>query len=80
MPIYLSIVQLLSHIWLFVTQWTAAHQASLSFIVSQSLLKLMPIEWVMLSNRLILCHPLLLCLYMHINLFKHTHTQWDLGF
>ena len=42
------------------TPWTAAHQASLSIINSQSLLKLMAIESVMLSNHLILCHPLLL--------------------
>ena len=45
---------------LFVTPWTAAHQASLSFTISQSLLKFMSIESVMLSNHLILCHPLLL--------------------
>ena len=42
------------------TVWTAAHQASLSFTVSQSLLKLMSIESVMPSNHLILCCPLLL--------------------
>ena len=42
------------------TPWTAAHQASLSFTISQSLLKLMFIESVMPSNHLILCHPLLL--------------------
>ena len=45
---------------LFATPWTAAHQASLSFTVSQSLLKLMSIELVMPSTHLILCHPLLL--------------------
>ena len=45
---------------LFVTLWTAAHQASLSITNSQSLLKLMSIESVMSSNHLILCHPLLL--------------------
>ena len=44
----------------FATPWTAAHQASLSIINSQSLLKFMSIEWVMPSNHLILCHPLLL--------------------
>ena len=55
-----SSVQLLSHVWLFVTPWTAAHQASLSFTNSQSLLKLMSIESVMPSNHLILCCPLLL--------------------
>ena len=42
------------------TPWTAAHQASLSFTISQSLLKLMSIESVMPSSHLILCHPLLL--------------------
>ena len=46
--------------WLFVTPWTAACQASLSFTISQSLPKLMSIESVMPSNHLILCHPLLL--------------------
>ena len=45
---------------LFVTPWTAAHQASLSITNSQSLLKLMSIKSVMPSNHLILCHPLLL--------------------
>ena len=44
----------------FVTPWTAAHQSSLSFTISRSLLKLMSIELVMSSNHLILCHPLLL--------------------
>ena len=43
-----------------VTPWIAARQASLSFTISQNLLKLMSIELVMLSNHLILCHPLLL--------------------
>ena len=51
--------QFLSHIWLFVTPWTAACQASLSFTISQSLLKFMSIESVMPSNPLILCCPLL---------------------
>ena len=50
----------LSHVWIFATPWTAARQASLSIISSQSLLKLMSIESVKLSNHLILCHPLLL--------------------
>ena len=49
-----------SHVQLFATPWTAAHQASLSFTVSQSLLKFMSIESVMLANHLILCCPLLL--------------------
>ena len=47
------------HDWLFVTPWTAARQASLSFTVSRSLLKLMPIKSVMPSSHLILCRPLL---------------------
>ena len=55
-----TIVESLSCVWLSVAPWTAAHQASLSFTISQSLLKLMSIESVMLSNHLILCHPLLL--------------------
>jgi len=55
-----SSVQSLSHVQLFATPWTAAHQASLSITNSQSLLKLMSIESVMPSNHLILCHPLLL--------------------
>ena len=54
------VVQLLSHVRLFVTPWTAARQASLSFSISQSLLKLMSIESVMPSNHLILCRSLLL--------------------
>ena len=53
-------VQPLSHVWLFATPWTAARQASLSFTISWSLLKLMSIVLVMPSNHLILCHPLLL--------------------
>ena len=53
-----SSVQLLSGVQLFVTPWTAAHQDSLSIINSKSLLKLMSIESVMLSNHLILCCPL----------------------
>ena len=60
--ILVVVVQMLSHVQLFVTPWTAACQASLSFIISQThyLLKLMSIESVMSSNCLILCHTLLL--------------------
>ena len=54
-----SSVQLLSCVRLFATPWTVAHQASLSFTNSWSLLKLVSIESVMPSNYLILCHPLL---------------------
>ena len=55
----LAIVQSLSRVGFFVTAWTAACQAPLSSTVSWSLLKFMSIELVMLSNHLILCHPLL---------------------
>ena len=54
------VVQSLSHVQLFATPWTAACQASLSFTVSRSLLKLISTESMMPSNHLILCHPLLL--------------------
>ena len=60
MGICWCVVQLLSHIWLFGTARTAACQASLSSAISQSLLKFMSIEVVMLSIHLILCHSLLL--------------------
>ena len=56
----MSSVQSLSRVWLFATPWIAACQASLSITNSWSLLKPMSIESVMLSNHLILCHPLLL--------------------
>ena len=56
----LLLVQLLSYLQMSATPWTAARQASLSVTNSRSLLKLMPIESVMPSNHLILCHPLLL--------------------
>ena len=54
------VVQLLSHVWLFGTPWSTACQTSLSFTISQSLLKLMSIESIMSSNHLILCRSLLL--------------------
>ena len=52
-------IQPLTHVWLFATPWTAAPQASLSFTISWSLLKLMSIELVMPLNHFILCCPLL---------------------
>ena len=58
--VWLSSVQLLSHVRLFATPWTAVRQASLSITNSWSLLKLMSIASVMPYNHLILCHPLLL--------------------
>ena len=54
------VVQSLSLVWLFEIPGIPAYQASLSFTISQSLVKLMSIDSVMPSNHLILCHPLLL--------------------
>ena len=59
-PYIVVIVQSLNHVQLFTTPWTAAHQASLSFTISQNLLKLMSIVLMMSSNHLILWHLLLL--------------------
>ena len=56
----ISEISLLNHVQLFATPWTVAYQASLSFTISWSLLKLIVIESVMLSNHLTLCCPLLL--------------------
>ena len=60
---WFSSLQSRSHVQLFATPWIAARQASLSITNSRSVLKLMSIESVMPSNRLILCHPLLLFSY-----------------
>ena len=57
-PLWKVVLQLLSRVQLSVTPWTAAHQASLSFTISWSLLKLMSIYSVVRSNHLIHCHPL----------------------
>ena len=67
------VVQSLSCVQLFQTPWTAAHQASLSFTISHSLLKLMSIESVMPSNHFILCHPLLLLpsIFVSIRVFSN---------
>ena len=59
LPLPRDVVQWPSHVWLFVTPRTAAEQASLTFTISWSLLKLISIELMMPSNHLILCHPLL---------------------
>ena len=77
----LIVVQLLSRVGLFVTPWTAAHQASLSITNSWSLLKLMSTESMMLSNHLILCHPLLLLpsIFPSIRVFSSEsayHIRW----
>ena len=75
-----SSVQLLSHVRLFATPWTAARQASLSTTNSQSLLKLMFIVSVMQSNHLILCRLLLSTfnLSQHQGLFQwiSSHIRW----
>ena len=75
------VVQLLRCVPLFLAPWTAAHQASLSFTISWSLLKLMSIELVMPSNHLILCHPLLLVssVFPCIRIFSNElafHIRW----
>ena len=75
------VVQSLSHVWLFDIQWPAARQASLSFTISQSLLRLMSIKLVMLSNHLVLCHPLLLLpsIFPSIRVFSNEsalHIRW----
>ena len=76
-----SSVQSLSHVQLFVTPWTAAHQASLSITNCQSTTKLISIESVMLSNHLILCRPLLLLpsIFHNIRVFPNEsalHIRW----
>ena len=69
-------VQLLSCVWLFVTPWTAARQASLSNTNSQSWPQFMSIELVMSSNHLILCRPLLLLpsIFPSIRIFSNEST------
>ena len=66
------VVQSLSHIWQFVNPWPAAHQDSLSFTISWSLLKIKSIESMMPSNYLILCQPLLhlLSIFPSIRVFS----------
>ena len=59
--VFVAVVQLLSSVQLFVTPWTAARQASLSFTISQNLFKFMSIESVMRSKHLILCCPFFSC-------------------
>ena len=77
----MHVYQSLSCFRLFATPWTATYQASLSFTVSQSLFKFMSFESVMLSNHLILCHPLLLLpsTYPSIRVFSNEsifHIRW----
>ena len=72
---------MLSHVQFLETPWTAAYQASLSFTISQSLLKLMSIESVMPSNHLMFCCPLLLLpsIFPSIKVFSNEsalHIRW----
>ena len=76
-----ELVQSLNRVWLFVTPWTAARQASLSITNSRSLLKLMSIESVMPSNHLILCCALFLLpsFFPSIRVFSNEsvlHLRW----
>ena len=77
----ISSVKSLSHVPLFATPWSAAHQVSLSITNSWSLLKLMSIESVMPSNHIILCHPLLFLtsIFPSIRMFSKEsvlHIRW----
>ena len=79
--VYVLVVQSLSCVQLFATSWTTAHQASLSFTISWSLLKLVSIELVMPSNHLFLCCPLLLLpsIFPSIRVFSNEpvfHIRW----
>ena len=82
------VVQLLSHVRLIVTPWTAAHQASLSFTISQGLLKLVAIKSVMPSNHVIFYRLLLLpSIFPRIRVFSNESTlcfrfpkNWTLSF
>ena len=74
------IVQSLSCVWFFATPWTQ-HARLPSFAVSQSLLKFMSIESMLLSNHLLLCHPLLLppSIFPSIRVFSNEsalHIRW----
>ena len=77
------VVPSLSRVWLFVTPLTAAQQAPLSFTMSPSLLKVMSIDSVMLSNYLVLCCPLLLLpsIFSSIRVFSNKsslHIKWPM--
>ena len=81
LPLVVCLIHSLSHVQLFATPWTAARQASVSFTISQSLLKLMSIESRMPSNHVIFCHPLLLLpsAFPNIRVFSNEsalHIRW----
>ena len=73
---FVVVVQSLNHSQLFANPWTTVLQTSLSFTISQILVKLISIELVMPSNHLILCHPLLLLssLFPRIRIFSNELT------
>ena len=76
------VVQSLSHVWIFARLWTIVHQAPLSSTISQSLLKFMSIELIMLPNHLILCYFLLLLpsVFPSIRVFSNEsglHIRWS---
>ena len=76
-----AVVQSLSHVQLFATPWTAARQAFLSSTISWSLLKFISIEFMMLSNHVILCRPLLVLpsVFPSIRVFSDElalHIRW----
>ena len=75
------VVQSLGHVRLFLTPWTAACYAPLSFTISPSLLKLIPTESVITSNHLILCHPLLLLpsVFPSIRVFSSESTLYQVA-
>ena len=78
---FIVVVQSLSRVLLLATPWTVACQVSLSFTISQTMLKLMSIELVMPSNYLILCRPLLLLpsIFPSIRVFSKElalHIRW----
>ena len=82
MIVVVVVVQSLSCVRPFATPWPAAHEASLCFTISWSLPKLMSLESVMLSNHLILCHPLLLLssVFPSITIFSNEsalHLRWQ---
>ena len=79
--LFVVIVELLSRVRLCATSWPAARQASLSFTISRSFLKLMSIESAMPSNHLVLCHSLLLLtsIFPSIRVFSNgpaLHVRW----
>ena len=75
---FVIVVQLLGHVQLFATPWTAAYQASLSFTISWNLFRLISIESMMPSNHLIFCHPLLLLssIFSSIRVFSNESAFW----